>query len=98
MLDTPDIAKVITAFTITVFLIYILYYFVSKYYRSIFSINQRGEIKIKEIKIIGKGKSLILLEVKDKEYLLSVDEKGISVIDVWKKSSNSPSDDSKEDK
>ena len=83
MLETVDIAKFLSAFVITVFLIFLIYYVVSRYGKNFVSLNQKGDIKIKDIKFLGKGKNLLLVEVKDKEFFLSVDEKGIKVIEKW---------------
>ncbi len=83
MLEGIDIAKFFSAFVITIFIIFAIYYFVSRYGKNIVSLNQKGEIKIKDIKFLGKGKNLLLIEVKDKEFFLSVDEKEVKVIEKW---------------
>ncbi len=83
MLEGIDIAKVIVAFVITIFLILSLYYGVLKYGKGFISINQKGKIKLKEVKYIGKGKSLVLVEVNRKEFLLSVSDKEVKLIDKW---------------
>ncbi len=83
MLEGIDIAKFLSAFVLTIFLIFSIYYLVSRYGKNIVSLNQKGEIKIKDIKFLGKGKNLLFIEVKDKEFLLSVDEKEIKVIEKW---------------
>ncbi len=88
MLEGIDIAKFLSAFVITIFLIFAIYYLVSRYGKNIVSLNQKGEIKIKDIKFLGKGKNLLLIEVKDKEILLSVDEKEVKVIERWKLTKN----------
>ncbi len=83
MLESIDIAKFLSAFVITIFLILSVYYIFSRYGKNIISLNQKGDIKIKDMKFLGKGKNLLFIEVKDKEFLLSVDEKEIKVIDKW---------------
>jgi len=83
LLEGIDIAKVIVAFVITIFLILSLYYGVLKYGKGFISINQKGKIKLKEVKYIGKGKSLVLVEVNRKEFLLSVSDKEVKLIDKW---------------
>ncbi len=83
MLETADIAKVIAALVITVFIILSIYYGIVRYGKPVFS--QKGDIKIKDIKYIGKGKSVVLLEVKGKEFLLAFSEKGMTVVDKWEK-------------
>ncbi len=85
MLESIDIAKVIVAFIITIFLILSIYYGIVKYGKGIPSLNQKGQIKIKEVKYISKGKSLVLVEVNNKEILFSVTEKDINVVEKWEK-------------
>jgi len=85
LLESVDIARVIVAFIITLFLIFAVYYAIIRYGKNIPSINQKGEIKIKEIKYLGKGKSLVLVEVKDKEFLLAFSEEKIFLIEKWTK-------------
>ncbi|RMD46924.1 MAG: hypothetical protein D6831_00955 [Aquificota bacterium] len=83
MLETADIAKVIAALIITVFIILSIYYGIVRYGKPVLS--KKGDIKIKDIKYLGKGKVIVLLEVKEKEFLLAFGEKEIAVVDKWEK-------------
>ncbi len=83
MLETVDVARVIISFILTVFVIFSLYYFLTKYNNFFIKKGQKGDIKIKDVKYIGKGKSLLFIQIKDKEILLSVEEQGIKILEKW---------------
>lgn len=76
-------------FLIVAFLLAI-YFFLSKFSFPI-KMNGKGEILIKEVKYLGKNKLFLLLKVKDTEFLLSLDEKGVTKIKEWKDEKNSSS-------
>lgn len=46
-------------------------------------LNARNDIKILGSMYLGKNKGIYLIEVKDKEYLLSFTDNNINVIDVF---------------
>ncbi|SNR76562.1 hypothetical protein [Desulfurobacterium atlanticum] len=77
-------------FLIVAFLL-VIYFLLSKFSFPI-KMNGKGEIVIKEVKYLGKNRLLVLLNVKDTEFLLSFDEKGVTKIKEWKDEKNIGSD------
>lgn len=85
MFEDYSIAKFIFSFFIVVLLIYSFYFFIVKYGQK-FSINPKGEIKIKDIKFFSKDKGFILAQLKDEEFFFSFDnQNGLKLIKTYKK-------------
>ncbi len=83
MLESAEIARLIVAFIFTVFVIIAIYYGLSRYGKPFLS--QKGIIKILDVKYLGKGISLIFVEVKNKQFFLSVSDKEVKILEKWEK-------------
>ncbi len=81
MIDLYLIKTVIVFFLIVFFLL--LIYRFSYRFSFPFKPDNKGEIVIKELKYVGKNKTLVLVKVKDSEFLLSCDEGNIRKIKEW---------------
>ena len=84
MLESSEILKFLASFTIIIVFIYSLYYYISK---TGFKFSPKGgkNIKILETLFFSKNRSLQIIEVNDKIFLLANDEKGIHKIKEWDK-------------
>ncbi|WP_457639054.1 flagellar biosynthetic protein FliO [Persephonella sp.] len=82
MLEYSDFLQVIASLVIVIVLIYSLYYGFSRYGRGILP-GQKGLIQILDIKYLGKNKGLAVIKANQKYYLLSFDEKNVSIIEKW---------------
>ena len=87
MPDNWEIVKFFASFAIVVIILYALYYYARNFTPQITS-SKGKHIHIVESKVIGKNRFLMLVEVKDRVLLLSLDEGGVKVLQKWEKESS----------
>ena len=84
MLDSIDIAKFLASFVLLLIILYALYYYFHNFSSKL--PMQGKEIKIKEMRMLSKGRYLFLVEVKNKILLLASDENGMKILQEWENS------------
>ena len=84
MLDNIEIVKFLASFSIITIFIYAVYYYVNK---NSFRLTSKKEkdIKILDSHFFSKNRALFFIEVKERFFLLSMDEKGFSKLKEWEK-------------
>ncbi|WP_201335436.1 MULTISPECIES: hypothetical protein [unclassified Nitratiruptor] len=83
MLDTYFLVKFLVTFLLLIFTLYIIYYYLKK---KAPAIKQNGKIHVEEINYIDRNRQILLIRVKDTEFLILNDEKGAIVIKEWERS------------
>ncbi len=87
MLDSYELAKFFASFALVVLFLYALYYYFGN---NMAKFSKQGrEIVVKESRVVGKDRYILLVEVKGKTLLLASDEKGIRVLKEWKEEGES---------
>lgn len=84
MLNSAELLKFLASFSIIIIFIYAVYYYVNRYGVK-FAHKKEKDIKVLDSHFFSKNRALLLVEVKDKLLLLSMDEKGFSKLKEWKK-------------
>ena len=85
MLDDYNLIKFVIVFGIIVITLFAVYLYINKY--GGFPVyNQKGKIKILEIKQVSKDKGFILAQVQNKFFFFSFDNSGIKLIEKFENS------------
>lgn len=85
MLDNVELLKFLASFAIITIFIYSIYYYINRYGIRVANKKEKN-INVLETHYFSKNKALLLIEVKDKILLLSMDDKGFSKLKEWEKS------------
>ena len=76
--------KFLASFALFLIVLYGVYYYIQRFG---YSLQPSGkEIKILEMKMIGKNRLIILLKVRSSLFLLASDEQGIKILKEWEES------------
>jgi len=90
LLEDYNLVKFIIVFAIMVGSLFGIYLYINKF--GVLSVsNLKSNIKIIEIKHIGKDKGFILAQVENKSYFFSFDNSGIKLIEKFEKDINEES-------
>ncbi len=86
MPDSVELVKFFASFAVILTILYALYYYVQNFTPKL---TPKGRyIHIVESRVIGKNRFLLLVEVKDKVFLLALDEGGTKVLKEWERESS----------
>ncbi|RUM50580.1 MAG: hypothetical protein DSY47_01330 [Hydrogenothermus sp.] len=84
MFEDYNLVKFVVVFTIIVGSLFGIYLYINKFGSFPVS-NLKSNIKIIEVRHIGKDKGFILAQVKNKSYFFSFDNSGIKLIEKFEK-------------